>query len=81
MWDYVGQRFTFPVKGKELSDKKKELEDVNRKQKAIAKVKSEFDGLKPDIVLICEKLVLFADIWNSVGFTDSRYSIGPFADD
>ncbi|KAF6744317.1 hypothetical protein DFP72DRAFT_929721 [Ephemerocybe angulata] len=54
------------AKGKELSSKKKELEDVNRKQKELAKIKSDFDGLRPDIALICEKLVLFAEIWSSV---------------
>ncbi|KAF6744295.1 hypothetical protein DFP72DRAFT_826182, partial [Ephemerocybe angulata] len=29
-------------------------------------IKSDFDGLRPDIALICEKLVLFAEIWSSV---------------
>ncbi|KAF6748032.1 hypothetical protein DFP72DRAFT_583515 [Ephemerocybe angulata] len=54
------------IKGNDLSSRKNELKDVNQKQLAIAKIKSDFDGLKPDIALICEKLVLFAEIWSSV---------------
>ncbi|KAJ2925546.1 hypothetical protein H1R20_g11545, partial [Candolleomyces eurysporus] len=49
-----------------LADGQRELADVNAKQEGLAKIKSEFDGLRPDIALICAKLVLFAEIWNSV---------------
>ncbi|RXW18085.1 hypothetical protein EST38_g7781 [Candolleomyces aberdarensis] len=49
-----------------LADSQKELKDVNAKQEGLANIKSEFDGLRPDIALICAKLVLFAEIWNSV---------------
>jgi len=55
-------------RGKEndLAGKERELEEVNRKQRALAQLKSDFDGLKPNIVLICDRLVLFAEIWSSV---------------
>ncbi|KAJ2924985.1 hypothetical protein H1R20_g12093, partial [Candolleomyces eurysporus] len=49
-----------------LGNSQRELEDVNSKQEGLAKIKSEFDGLRPDIALICAKLVLFAEIWSSV---------------
>ena len=49
-----------------LSDKKEELEEVNRLQKALAELKTQFDIMKPDIALICEKLVIFGNIWDSV---------------
>lgn len=53
-------------KQKTLASRQKELDEVNKQQKALAKVKSDFDGLKPDIALICAKLILFAEIWSSV---------------
>ncbi|KAF8751743.1 hypothetical protein RHS01_08613 [Rhizoctonia solani] len=37
-----------------LSNKRKELAEVNRQQEALAHVKTAFDGLKPDIALICQ---------------------------
>lgn len=56
----------FSEKQKTLASRQKELDEVNKQQKALAKVKSDFDGLKPDIALICAKLILFAEIWSSV---------------
>ncbi|CCM02035.1 uncharacterized protein FIBRA_04111 [Fibroporia radiculosa] len=53
-------------KARELGGKLNALADINRKQEALAHLKTEFDGFKPDIALICEKLVLFAEIWSSV---------------
>jgi len=50
----------------DLAAKQAALAEVNRKQQALAHLKSDFDGVKPDIALICEKLVLFAEIWSSV---------------
>lgn len=66
----VAQRIVQTV---ELSNRKKELVQVNAKQVAIAKIKSDFDGLRPDIALICEKLVLFAQIWSSVQSQTLRF--------
>jgi hypothetical protein len=43
-------------------------EDANRGQPTLAHLKSDLDGLKPDITLLCEKLALFAGIWASVRF-------------
>jgi hypothetical protein len=42
------------------------LAEVNQKQEALAHIKTEFDGLRPDIALICNRLVLFSEIWSSV---------------
>jgi outer membrane murein-binding lipoprotein Lpp len=53
-------------KVKTLNQKRAELADVNRKQEALAHLQSEFDGTKPTIALICERLVLFGEIWTSV---------------
>ncbi|RXW11419.1 hypothetical protein EST38_g14436 [Candolleomyces aberdarensis] len=50
----------------DLREKKAELEEVNRKQRELAELKSRFDGLKPDIALIAEKLVVFGNIWDTV---------------
>ncbi|RXW16928.1 hypothetical protein EST38_g8925 [Candolleomyces aberdarensis] len=55
-----------PDKAKKLQEKQDALAEVNRKQQALANLKTDFDGVKPDIALICEKLVLFAEIWSSV---------------
>ncbi|KAF8694672.1 hypothetical protein RHS03_08141, partial [Rhizoctonia solani] len=54
------------TKAADLTDKQKKLEDANRKQQALAHLKTEYDGLKPSITLICNKLLLFAEIWSSV---------------
>ena len=54
-------------KEKEFLRKQLELAEVNRRQVALAHLKTQFDALEPDITLICEKLVLFAEIWSSVG--------------
>ncbi|CCM02046.1 uncharacterized protein FIBRA_04122 [Fibroporia radiculosa] len=51
---------------RDLNAKKTELAEVNRKQRALAELKTKFDGMKPDIALICEKLVIFGNIWQSV---------------
>ncbi|KAJ2924807.1 hypothetical protein H1R20_g12281, partial [Candolleomyces eurysporus] len=50
----------------ELRKKQGELDEVNRKQRELAELKSRYDGLKPDIALIAEKLVVFGNIWDSV---------------
>lgn len=50
----------------QLSAKQNALADVNRKQEALAHLQSDFDGVKPDINLICEKLSLFTEIWAQV---------------
>ncbi|KAF8756971.1 hypothetical protein RHS01_04168 [Rhizoctonia solani] len=54
------------AKAADLAGKQSKLEDANRKQQALAHLKTEYDGLKPSISLICEKLLLFAEIWSSV---------------
>ncbi|KAF8751746.1 hypothetical protein RHS01_08610 [Rhizoctonia solani] len=54
------------TKAADLADKQRKLEDANRKQQGLAHLKTEYDGLKPSITLICEKLLLFAEIWSSV---------------
>ena len=54
------------VAGNDLTKKQAELREVNKKQKTLAELKTEFDILKPDIELICVQLVLFGDIWDSV---------------
>ncbi|KAJ2913939.1 hypothetical protein MD484_g6471, partial [Candolleomyces efflorescens] len=51
---------------RQLNNKKKDLAHVNEAQDALPFVESEFNGMKPDIDLICERLVLFAQIWSSV---------------
>ncbi|KAJ2913937.1 hypothetical protein MD484_g6477, partial [Candolleomyces efflorescens] len=50
----------------QLSGKERELAIVNQTQKDLANLQTEFDGVKPDIDLICQRLVLFAEIWSSV---------------
>ncbi|KAJ2930016.1 hypothetical protein H1R20_g7082, partial [Candolleomyces eurysporus] len=50
----------------QLWGKEKELATVNEKQQALAYLQSQSDGVKPEIDLICEKLILFAEIWSSV---------------
>lgn len=58
--------YQLPDKASELKGKQDALAEVNRKQEALANLQSDFDGVKPDIALICEKLVLFAEIWSAV---------------
>lgn len=53
----------------DLRRTQRELAEVNRLQQALARLKGDFDGLKPDINLICDKLALFGEIWESVGCT------------
>ena len=54
-------------KEKDLQRTQAELADVNQKQKDLAHLKTELDGLRPGFTLICDKLRLFAQIWSSVG--------------
>ena len=51
----------------ELEKKQAELVAVNKKQEALAQMQTDFENLKPDIALICDRLALFAQIWVSVG--------------
>ena len=51
----------------ELVKKQAELAEVNKKQQALAQIQTDFEKLKPDIALICDRLALFAHIWISVG--------------
>ena len=53
-------------KDSQLQAKKTSLADVNRRQTALANLQSDFDSVKPDITLICVRLVLFSEIWASV---------------
>lgn len=53
-------------KDKELRGKQSELANINRQQQALAYLQTDFANLKPDINLICERLLLFAEIWASV---------------
>ncbi|CAE6488256.1 unnamed protein product [Rhizoctonia solani] len=50
----------------QLSGIQRELADVNRNQQELAQIKTEFDGLKPDIALICPKLALIGEIWPAI---------------
>ncbi|KIJ58202.1 hypothetical protein HYDPIDRAFT_171360 [Hydnomerulius pinastri MD-312] len=59
----IGLAISRAQKQKELAVKQAELAEVNRKQEALAHIKSEFDGLDPDIKIISSSLSLFADIW------------------
>ena len=52
---------------KNLQRKLLGLTEVNQEQGALAHFKTQFDGSKSDIDSICEKLLLFAGIWISVG--------------
>jgi hypothetical protein len=56
---------------RDLSRKQVELADVNRQQRALAAIKTEFDILKPDIALIADRLIMFGNIWETVS-TESR---------
>jgi hypothetical protein len=55
------------AKAAELEKKQADLAEVNKKQGALPHMQTEFENLKPDIALICDKLALFTLIWVSVG--------------
>ena len=40
--------------------------EINRKQEALAHIKSDFDGVTPNFKFICDSLKIFTDIWNEV---------------
>ena len=61
-----GFYFIFSAKSKELTAKRQELDDVNRKQKGLAKLQTDVAVMKPDFDLICDRLHGFAEIWSSV---------------
>lgn len=67
---FVAQRIKCEI---DLRAKKAELAEVNRRQKALAELKTQFDGLKPDIALICQNLGVFGDIWQSVSVQCSDF--------
>ncbi|KAF6744264.1 hypothetical protein DFP72DRAFT_929589 [Ephemerocybe angulata] len=48
------------------TQRQNELNEVNRRQAALAFLKIDVANLQPDIDLICERLFLFAEIWSSV---------------
>ncbi|KAJ2925652.1 hypothetical protein H1R20_g11440, partial [Candolleomyces eurysporus] len=50
----------------QLRGKEAELTKVNEKQQALAYLRTQSDGVKPEIDLICDRLLLFAEIWTSV---------------
>ncbi|KAF5323130.1 hypothetical protein D9611_009382 [Ephemerocybe angulata] len=50
----------------ERTQRQNELNEVNRRQAALAFLKIDVANLQPDIDLICERLFLFAEIWSSV---------------
>ena len=54
------------VAEKKLETKQAELVLVNEKQQGLAELQTQLDILKPDIALICDQLVLFGNIWDSV---------------
>ena len=54
-----------------LQQAQSDLAKVNATQAALAYIETEFAGLKPDIVLICQKLGLFGDIWQNVSLPRS----------
>ncbi|KAJ2912041.1 hypothetical protein MD484_g8367, partial [Candolleomyces efflorescens] len=66
----IGERSN---KSNQLSRKRKELEEVNRKQVALAHLATDFNGLRPDISLVCDKLVMFGEIWQSVRSQSIRF--------
>ena len=51
----------------EFRRKQLELTKSNQGQEALVHLKTKFDSSWPGIELICDKLVLFAGIWSSVG--------------
>ncbi|KAJ2923724.1 hypothetical protein H1R20_g13376, partial [Candolleomyces eurysporus] len=50
----------------QLRGKEAELAKVNEKQQALAYLQTQSDGVKPEIDLICDRLLLFAEIWTSI---------------
>lgn len=56
-----------------LARARQALAVVNAQQQALARLKGDFDGLKPDINLICERLVMFGEIWQSVRTESIRF--------
>ncbi|TEB26954.1 hypothetical protein FA13DRAFT_1795203 [Coprinellus micaceus] len=57
----------------DLQKAQRDLAEVNAMQEALAHIKTEFAGLKPDINLICEKLGLFGDIWKNIRSDSIRF--------
>jgi len=53
-------------KERELHRKQLDLAQVNLSQVALAHLNIQIDILRPDIALICDKLLLFSQIWTSV---------------
>jgi len=53
-------------KANELKNKKNDLARVNEQQQQLANLQTQYEGVKPDFALICEKLVLFSKIWLQV---------------
>lgn len=54
------------AKYKELGERQRDLEEVNRKQGVLAFLKTDLAGLHPDINLVSANIVLFAEIWLQV---------------
>ena len=58
-------------KEEEFRRKQLELVEVIRRLESqdapLPHLRTQFDSLRPDIALICDKLILFAEIWSSVG--------------
>ena len=54
------------MKEGELREAQNQLAEVNRKQEALQHIQTEFEGLKPDIQIICDNLAIFAEVWASV---------------
>ncbi|KAJ2925329.1 hypothetical protein H1R20_g11798, partial [Candolleomyces eurysporus] len=53
-------------KANELQGKQSRLEAIKAKQQLLGQAKAAFDAWKPNIALVCDKLVLFAETWASV---------------
>jgi hypothetical protein len=53
-------------KADQLSSKQSQLEAIKLQQQLLGQLICGFDGWKPDIALICDKLVVFAETWSSV---------------
>lgn len=80
-WDYTGFEVYFHnnyvlEKEQELANAQRELEQVNEQQVALARIQSTFDGMQPDIELICDNLALFAEVWASVRI-DLQHAVLP----
>lgn len=57
-----------------LQEAQRDLAEVNAMQEALANIKTQFDGQKPDIHFICDKLKLFGDVWQNVGCSGITYA-------